>query len=69
MNKTLYKPLWNSKISQSSSIRRFPYSNMSSVLSFVTLALYVAQTSAAVGPVTDLRIANGVISPDGFARK
>jgi hypothetical protein len=42
---------------------------MSSILSFVTLALYAAQASAAIGPVTDLLIANGVVAPDGFSRK
>jgi hypothetical protein len=42
---------------------------MSAFLSFVGLGLLLArQADAAIGPVTDLRITNAVISPDGFNR-
>lgn len=37
-------------------------------LSYIILALSIARANAAIGPVTDLHIVNGIVSPDGFNR-
>jgi iron transport multicopper oxidase len=34
----------------------------------VALLTFVLETFAAIGPVTNLRISNAVIAPDGFSR-
>nr|WEX25378.1 laccase [Coriolopsis gallica] len=39
-----------------------------SLLTFITLSL-VASVYAAIGPVADLAISNGAVSPDGFSRQ
>jgi hypothetical protein len=41
---------------------------MASFLSYIILALSIARANAAIGPVTDLHIVNGIVSPDGFNR-
>jgi hypothetical protein len=41
---------------------------MNSFLSYIILALSVARANAAIGPVADLPIVNGYVTPDGFNR-